>query len=44
MEVINIPLGFFHISEVSESHGEVIIQNNDIIIQKNNNYEYGLDI
>ena len=44
MEVINIPLGFFHIYEVSESHGEVIIHNNDIIIQKNNNYEYGLDI
>ena len=33
MEVIIIPLGFFHIYEVSESHGEVIIHNNDIIIQ-----------
>ena len=34
MDVINIPLGFFNISEVSESHGEVIIQNNNITIQK----------
>ena len=33
MGVINISIGFLHISEVSESHSEVLIHKNDIIIQ-----------
>ena len=33
-EVVNIPIGLFNVSNIFETHGEVIIHNNDIIIQK----------